>query len=106
MAESTGVWCAAMTCSEPLSMLLVGPWQVEHWLSVATMLELWPCPVAKLTLSWQEPQAAEEGAVLKLTVCGVLVSLTLWQVAQKRWPVPETAVLLPLASLCGNATVE
>ena len=107
MAVSTPVVCAATTASEPLSMVLVGPWQVEHWLSLATMFAaLWPAPVAKSTLSWQEPQAAAEGAELKLPACGVLVSLVTWHTVQKRVPGPDTGLLLPLASSCGNTTVE
>ncbi len=87
--------------------VLLGPWQVEHWLSLATMFAvLWPAPVAKLTLLWQEPQAIVEGAELKFPACGVLVSLVTWHTVQKRVPGPDTALLLALASFCGNTTFE
>src|SRR5208283_175290 len=55
--------CAAMTCRFPLLMFDVGPWQVLHCESFATMLVLWFAPVAKFTVSWQEPQASAVGTM-------------------------------------------
>ena len=62
-AVTLGSVCAAMTCSVPLSMFEVGPWQVVHCESLATIFELWFAPVAKFTLSWQAPQASAVGTV-------------------------------------------
>ncbi len=86
-----------------------GPWQLVHVSSVAATPP-WLTPVAKLTLSWQEPQVSLFTVKRQLLACGVLVSVSVWQVVQLRWSCPGavSATLrisywnFPLASATGS----
>ena len=59
-----------------------GVWQFLHWLSSSSGRLTWFWPVAKLTSSWQEPQAAWLGLVFQLSAC--LVKPGVWQTVQLR----------------------
>src|SRR5262245_12898675 len=65
-----------------------GLWQRAHCASFGEAPAAWPAPVAKLTSSWHEPQAARVGLSSQLFTW----IESLWQVAQLR-------------RSCGNPTV-
>src|SRR5260370_2451609 len=65
-------------------------WQFLHWLSSNCGRFTWFSPLAKLTSSWQEPQAAREGLVFQLSACLV----------------PPAWHLVPFRTSCGKTTSE
>ncbi len=74
----SGTVCAPMmeASNSPASC---GIWHCVHWLSSVCGRFTWFAPVAKLTLSWQEPHAARVGVVSHALVCAAPF-LGLWQV--------------------------
>src|SRR5579872_5139871 len=89
VAELFGTTCAP-GMDESNSSAAVEIWQSLHCPSSGCGRLTWPCPVAKLTSSWQEPQAAWLGLVFQLSAC---FGPCAWQVVQLR-------------TSCGNTTVE
>src|SRR5450759_1875842 len=82
--DSVGTVCAplmdASNSSSPWGM-----WHWVHWLSETCGRLTWFKPVAKFTLSWQEPQAARLGLVSQLLDCVAPVTLvSSWQNTQRR----------------------
>src|SRR5262245_52612150 len=65
-ADLFGITCAPMM-DGPKSAVPCGTWQVAHFASSVTAMleEEWPWPVAKFTLSWQEPQTSMAGLVFQ-----------------------------------------
>src|ERR1035437_1687726 len=84
VADSVGTVCAplmeASNSSSPC-----GKWHWVHWLSETCGRLTWLAPVAKLTLSWQAPQAARLGFVSQLLACvAPATDVGSWQNAQRR----------------------
>src|SRR5450759_5927892 len=70
-----------------------GMWHWVHWLSETCGRLTWFKPVAKFTLSWQEPQAARLGLVSQLLDCVAPVTLvSSWQNTQRRGSDGRTTV--------------
>ena len=82
---SSGAW-SAMVCAPTMEAsndtAPCGMWQVAHCCRLACAPPAWLAPVAKLTLSWQEPHAAAPGVVIHALVCAAPF-LGLWQVWQR-----------------------
>src|SRR3712207_2295190 len=59
-----------------------GMWHCEHWLSVTCGRLTWPAPVAKFTLSWQDPHAARLGFFVQASACAA-PDFGSWQNSQR-----------------------
>src|ERR1035437_4937918 len=84
VADSVGTVCApwmeASNSSSPCGM-----WHWAHWPSETCGRLTWLAPVAKFTLSWQDPQATRLGLVSQLLACAApATDVGSWQNAQRR----------------------
>src|SRR5215469_2009722 len=68
-----------------------GEWQVAHWLSSGWNPPTCLVPVAKLTSSWHDPQAARVGLVIKNDACAAPLFWS-WQTSQRRTSAGSTTV--------------
>src|SRR5665811_202526 len=92
VADSVGTVCAplmeASNSSSPCGM-----WHWVHWLSETCGRLTWLAPVAKFTLSWQDPQATRLGLVSQLLACAAPVTCVgSWQNTQRRGSDGRTTV--------------